>query len=604
MNGTLTIARRELTEKRFVFISAIAFALLTLIVPFMPGVHAGERRNALVIASLICAVNFTLGLAAVLGSTIIGRELSDGRLSFYFSKPITASSIWFGKLIAALLLLSASFAIIAAPAMIAGFEQVVNTWANAPRDTRAVIGIVLGLAAALFLLSHVIGTFVRSRSAWLVFDFIALAVCGTAIWLLARPLLMGFAIDLIRTLALILSVYTAVAIIAAGAWQVARGRTDRKRSHIELSRFLWMSLGCGLLVMAAFVGWVVSVSVKQVKPEFVQQSSGGSWATIVGKAQHRSDYHAAFLYNVSDVRSVRLPSLQPWWGTTFAADEKTAAWFVPSPAGASELYVARLDVPMPKPTPTGITGVASFDALSDDGSRIAIVESGGLLSVYDLRSKASLGSARIPEGRSWFGGFVTPNVVRIYAAVDKKFGIFEYDIRKKTLQRTGEMPGFPRSNRDHSACVVYSNRTSLEIRDARTGSLITLVAPQVDGHMITATFLRDGRIAALENRNENSVLHLLSASGAELRSMPLPGKADVYFVTESTPGLIAVVMRQPYQMYGAAVIDVNRGVVIRTEPGLRPVNRTFGPRLLCMTPHGLVAWNPATGEKQPVAGQS
>ncbi|HEY8182477.1 MAG TPA: hypothetical protein VII32_09565 [Thermoanaerobaculia bacterium] len=608
MNGTLTIARRELTEKRFVFIAAVAFALLTLIVPFMPGVHAGERRNALVIASLICAINFTLGLSAVLGSTIIGRELSDGRLSFYFSKPVKSNAIWFGKLIAALLLLGASFAIIGAPAMIAGFDKVVNTWANVPRDTRAMIGLVLGLAAALFLLSHVIGTFVRSRSPWLVFDFFALAVCGTAIWLLARPLLMGFAIELIRTLALILSVYTGVAIVAAGAWQVARGRTDRKRSHIELSRFLWISLGCGLLVMTAFVLWVVSVSLTQVKPEFVQQSNGGSWATIAGKAKHRSDYQAAFLYNIADGRSVRLASLQPWWGTTFSADEKTAAWFVPSP-GASELYVARLDVPKPRPMATGITGVASFDALSDDGSRIAIVDSSGVLRIYDLETKSSLGSARIPEGRFWIGGFVTPDLLRIYAAVEERraayFDIFEYDLRRKTLQRTGEMPGFPRSNSDHSLCVVYSNRPGLEIRDARTGSLITSVAPQANGQIVTATFLRDGRIAAVEDRKDGSALRLLSANGAEIRDIHLPGKADRHFITESATGSIAVVMREPNQFgFKTAVVDVNRGVVTRTEPGLRPVNRTFGPRLLCMTPHGLVAWNPTTGEKRPVAGQS
>jgi len=608
MKSTLVIARRELTEKRFVFVSAIAFALLTLIVPFLPGVHAGERRNALVIASLGWAVIFTMGLAAILGSTIIGRELSDGRLSFYFSKPVPANSIWFGKLIAALVLLGTCFAIIALPAIVAGSEEAVRTWTNSPRDARAVVGIVLALAAAFFLLSHVIGTFVRSRSAWLVFDFIALAVCGTAVWLLARPLLLGFAIDLIRTLALILGLYTAVTIIAAGAWQVARGRTDRKRSHMELSRFLWMSLGCGLLVMAAFVAWVVSVSLTQVKPDFVQQASNGSWAMIAGKTAHRNDYRAAFLYNVADGRSVRLSSLQPWWGTTFSADGKSAAWFVPSP-GASELYVARLDVPMPTPTPTGITGVASFDALSDDGSRIATIERPGLLSVYDLETKTSLGSARLPDAPYWLGDFITPELVRIYGAVEKPrtayFDIFEYDVRKKTLQRTGEMPGFPRLNHDGSLCVLYSRRPALEIRDARSGALLTSVAPQQNGQLLTATFLRDGRIASVEDRKGSSLVRLLSPNGAEIRDTPLPGRASRYFITEAGSGLLAVVMREPNQAgFRTAVVDVNRGVVTRIEPALRAADRTFGPWLLCFTPHGLVSWNPATGEKRLVTGQS
>ena len=70
---------------------------LALIVPFVPGVHTGERRTALAVASLIFATGFTAGLATILGSSIIGKELSDGRLSFYFSKPVSAGSIWFGN---------------------------------------------------------------------------------------------------------------------------------------------------------------------------------------------------------------------------------------------------------------------------------------------------------------------------------------------------------------------------------------------------------------------------------------------------------------------------------------------------------------------------
>ena len=164
MKNALVIARRELTEKRFVFLTAIAFALLALIVPFMPGVHASERRNALAMASLIFSTGFTVGLAAILGANIIGRELSDGRLSFYFARPVSAASIWFGKLIAALLLIAVSFAIIALPASMAGIGGVVRTWTNLGEALPA-IRIILGTAAVLFLLGHVIGTFARSRSA-------------------------------------------------------------------------------------------------------------------------------------------------------------------------------------------------------------------------------------------------------------------------------------------------------------------------------------------------------------------------------------------------------------------------------------------------------
>jgi hypothetical protein len=108
MNATVVIARRELAEKQFVLLAAIAFALLACLVPFVPGVHAGQKREAIVVVSTVLAVGFTLGLSTILGATIIGRDLSEGRLSFYFSRPIPAAAIWFGKLIAALVLIHTS----------------------------------------------------------------------------------------------------------------------------------------------------------------------------------------------------------------------------------------------------------------------------------------------------------------------------------------------------------------------------------------------------------------------------------------------------------------------------------------------------------------
>ncbi|HEX9500485.1 MAG TPA: ABC transporter permease subunit, partial [Thermoanaerobaculia bacterium] len=286
MKNTLVITRRELTEKRFVLLTAIAFAVLALIVPFVPGVHSGERRNAIAVASLIFATGFTGGLAAILGANIIARELSDGRLSFYFSKPVSAASIWFGKLIAAMLLIVVSFAIVVSPAFFAGITGVIRTWTNLG-DSLPTIRIILATAAVLFLLGHVISTFVRSRSAWLVFDFAAATVFGIAIWMIGRSLLLGYAVELTRKVWLILGIFAALAIVAGGLWQLSRGRTDRKRSHIELSRFLWMSLGCALLVLTGFTVWVTSVSFANFIPESLDQSNMRTWAVISGVGKHR-----------------------------------------------------------------------------------------------------------------------------------------------------------------------------------------------------------------------------------------------------------------------------------------------------------------------------
>lgn len=87
MKNTLVIARRDLADKRFVLLAALAFGILSLIIPLVSTVHGGRKLEVMIVSSGILATAFTLGLATILGATFIGRDLSDGRLSFYFSKP-------------------------------------------------------------------------------------------------------------------------------------------------------------------------------------------------------------------------------------------------------------------------------------------------------------------------------------------------------------------------------------------------------------------------------------------------------------------------------------------------------------------------------------
>ena len=597
MKNTLVIARRELMEKRFVLVTAIAFTALALIVPFVPGVHSGERRNAIAVASLIFATGFTAGLAAILGANIIGKELSDGRLSFYFAKPVSAASIWFGKLIAATLLILVSFALIISPAFFAGIGGVVRTWTNLG-DSLPTLRIVLSAVAVLFLLGHVISTLVRSRSVWLVFDFLAATVCGIAIWMIGRSLLAGYAGDLLRKLWLILGIFAAVVIIAGGFWQVARGRTDRKRSHIELSRFLWMALGCALLVLTGYTMWVTSVSFSDLNADSLDQSRTGAWAVVNGTGKHRGGYRASFLYNLRSGRVHRIPSaLSLWSSTEFSSDEKTAAWIsrpTLTSSAPTELYIARLEAPDPDVVATGIPGTGNF-SLSDDGSRAAI-SNADLMTVYDLRSRTSVGTARVPNAHWITPVFVSNDVIRIFDHASGATRIFEYDIVRKTFGQTGEARAadFWRFNPDKTRTISYWQRPSVTTYDTRTGRLVTTIPIKAS----TASFLGDGRIAAIDERNE---LQVLSADGAAIRTIALPSE-PMSPIFDLGNGMVVVLVKKNQT---AEVIDVNRGAIVRTETGLLPARSGQGPLLLCTDKaHDLLVWNPATGEKRGVLKQS
>src|SRR5207253_2463506 len=228
----------------------------------------------------------------------------------------------------------------------------------------------------------------------------------------------------------ILSIFAAVAIIAGGFWQVARGRTDRKRSHIELSRFLWIALGSVLVVIAGYAMWIESVAFADLIPQSADHSPNGSWAIISGVGKHRDDYRASFLYDLRDNRAVRISALNPFAAIEFSGDERTLSWVnrtMNAPVG--ELYVAKLDSRTPHAVATRIPSSGTY-ALSDDGSRAAI-GSERLVTIYDLATLSSLGSVRLAEGRYIVPLFVTNDLVRIYAHGDGT-KIFEYDVAKKT----------------------------------------------------------------------------------------------------------------------------------------------------------------------------
>jgi ABC-type transport system involved in multi-copper enzyme maturation permease subunit len=580
MNNTLAIAQREITDRRFVFIVAVAFLLLALVVPFMPGVHAGDRAGALVIGALVLATSLTLGLAAILGSSIVGREMSDGRLSFYFSKPVAATSIWWGKLIAAFALILACFIIVAIPAFVVGSTTAVRRWVNTPEEMLTTAGIVIGAAVALFLTAHVLGTFVRSRSVWFLFDFVAASVCGTAIWMMGRILLLGYAFELVKTLAIAFAVFAALAVIAAGAWQIARGRTDRRRSHMELSRFLWTAIGLGLLVVSAYVMWIVSVTVSGMTQVSFVQASNGPWSMLNGRAKARSDYHATFLYNISDGRLIRTANLIPMWPIPrFSSNGKFVAWF-----GKDGLYVTDLDKPKPESILTRIQS-GWLEALSDDGSRAAVMEN-FTMTVYDLRSQSSLGSVRLPPLWMLDVRFVTPEVVRIYA----KGAILEYDLRRKTLEKTGSVPETVRINADATRGLVLPAGPA-EVRDGRTGAVIATIMP----HPASVGFLRDGRIVAVENRGNASVLRVLTRDGSPIREIALPAAAGRWRpIAESSDGIVSILLGQHI-----VAVDVNGGVLRQDGLMVCPTS-SAGPSLLCRSPEGPVVWNPLTGQKRPV----
>ena len=609
MKKALVIAAREFEEKRFVAYAAVAFAILPFIFAAIPGLKANPA-DTIAMGSLVFGSAFALAVGVISGASFIGRDLSDGRMSFYFSRPVSALSIWFGKLTAAILMIVGTFGFIIIPARIAAGDH----WTRlVSASTTYPVFYILVIAIALFLIAHVISTFARSRSPLIVFDFAAAVICGVVIRLLALPLFAGEASILLSQIWIALSIALAVAIIGGGAWQLERGRTDRRRSHLALSQFLWGTMAVALLIAAAYVAWVVSVKPGDLTSHIqATRSTSGPFAIITGTSKGRADYRAAFLQNSEDGSMTRV---DPWaaWLTRYTRDGRSAA--VPRHAGAG--IVADIVIytrGRSEPADTGLTIKDGGYSISDDASRIATI-SFPALSVYDVAQKRSLASVRLPDAMYLRAFFVTNDVVRLFLNVRDGMKIVELDVRAPGLRETGFIPSgnavgaYP----DPSAARMLLRSIhgdTLTLNDGRTGAPIKTLATGTQ--LKTARYLRNGRIAVIDGPDSAVVLHILAADGTSQHDIALGAKQWTTFIGDDGTRVVLTDLDTTSGKRMLESVNIDRGVIERREPirGWVP-SGAFDPRppieplreVFYVGDGGqILAWNPATGGKRAITG--
>lgn len=612
MKNALVIAARELEEKRFVMFAALAFAVLPFIFGLIPGIGGKSPRDTIALSSLIFATGFVVALAVMSGASFIGRDLSDGRMSFYFSRPVASTSIWFGKLVAGILMIVGCFGVIIAPAWLASGK----TWTTfSTISLTEGSAVVLQAALALFLLAHVIGTFARSRSPLIAVDFAAAVLCGVAIRFLVLPLAVGLASVLISWLSLWLVIAAAVAIVGGGAWQLQRGRTDRRRNHIALSQFLWGTMAAALLIAAGFVTWVVSVKPSDLTTNiYASHRAGSSFLVLAGRTRNRGDYHAAYLIDVSDGSDRRLdPEAWGVGGVQFTRDGRSV--IVPRKEKNSvDLVIYKRGVS--EPTETGLTLPPTYLFFSsDDGNRIATIVHGNL-SIYDVPQKRSLVSVRVPsDGRLYYTGyFLSPDVFRLYVHTQDGLSIYELDTRVRGLTATGTIANggwvnFALDPMVSRMIVRRHNVDGITLNDARSGAIIKTIAG--GKNVLSYHFLRDGRMAIVEGLSSKTTLHILSPDGTLQRDIPFNGGERVGFLGDDGTRVVLWVANKESSLVTLVAINLDRGVVERSErraldwtmniwdprPPIEPLREVF---------YGdaghIVGWNPATGARRMVTG--
>ncbi|MEO8191679.1 MAG: hypothetical protein ABI682_15205, partial [Acidobacteriota bacterium] len=635
---------KMISEKKFVFAAAFAASLLPFAVPVIRGLAGTAANEARQFTALILGGTFVAALVALFGGSTLAGELSARRLSFYFSRPIPAVSLWTGKICGAAAVVLVASAILFVPTFrFSGPSGPLRELASG--TTTGQVLLALPVLLLLLLASNAAGIALRSRSALAAVDLVLLAGLGVLVARFAEALVR---VSVDRTQA---AQWCAVGILflalsgfaAAAHRATARGRTDLQTAHRALSSTLWAILGTGVLGFAAYSGWALGTPPSALTSfddgEFVGSSG---WVNVLG--QGRGVLRRFLFDSVSGRYFATPPATNPYAPSLVAAsrDGRVAARFdLPGRDLAFTLALFRLDRPGERPVETRVTSRQPISlALSPDGSRGASLGE-GLLSVFELPRGHSLGSLRMAAKGVEAVYFAGPDIVRVLRvipaapegpAAGSRLEISEYDLRTRRLVVSGptetlQLPFIRVSPSADRLLIRERGGSRVTLRDGRTAALTATLreGPLAGGHASGWTlpvFLADGG-TALGSRafDQPAVVDSYSASGAFRRRITLPAAGTVRFGLELAPGklLVALGTKRPGSHESVPVlyrVDVERGEVARLAEGLWPVTAPLAwPQPTSVEPGSeatklfwrkaaLVRFDPATGQSRTLLGRS
>jgi hypothetical protein len=511
MSHALLIARREIVDRRNVYIGAAVLSVAPFIYQLIPNVRRVLTSEATAMTAVLLAYVFAFAIAIITGSTMIGRDLSERRLGFYLSRPISASALWFGKLIGTATVVSLGFLIVLLPSLAMNGFQWPRTWSIDQ-------SVVLPLALLFFsiLVAHAASTVLRSRSAWVVLDAAALvAVAAIWWWGVSRILPVSFRSTLLSIGVTAVTLFITLGL--AGLVQLRVGRTDLKRSHRALSLFTWTLLGTLALGVAGYSVWFLRPAVEDLRYiEHAVEVPNGDWLVVQGPLRGRGkDYSPVFLHHIRDGRSIQVGGVAGLQRPVVSGDGRTVV--IPSPHASylqraeerlvvvslgsgkpatREIAIARASRPRrPERFPDGrVLPVPGHQpSLSPDGRQL-FVPGDTQFQVFSLPDGNS-----VMSGRAIFPQpvFVSPEIIRIYTLHDR--AIIDVDLTRRSMAVVGRLPRAAVSvipSADGSRLIAVRKLGAgledheLTLHDGKSGALIRSIATNVSGE---AHFLPDGR---------------------------------------------------------------------------------------------------------------
>ena len=655
MIALLEIVRREVGKRRLYLLGGLLLGLLPLVAPLLPlagGQPAIEVREATAVTLFWIA---TLVFSLLLGAALFGRDLAEGRLGFYFSRPLAGWTIVVGRVLGGLIVSLGAALLVLLPTVVLSrrLPPFYTTSQAAAIWLLGAVGLLLG--------AHYLRTFALARSAWRVLDLIGVVGTLMALRWLSGALLPELAWGALERALLLAATGSIVGLAAALAVQILRGRTAVRLGHRLGSLTLWSWMAVVLAAAGGYAGWVLAAGPEDLEAGRVEAAPAGDWIVLSGTARGRAGYAPAFLYRVADGAHLRLPpgypellSLLGRPGVLFSADGSRACWLravEPRATGfglqewrpfalPSELVCAELAQPEFETRVTPVVVPASrmhnrLLALSADGRRVAHL-AGRLLSVEEVEGGRMLAAERLAveslDGEFFFDRSGERVFIVIRRCVEScRLELKRLDIASRSLEPLLDLDGGAVWQRDPVGhrLLLRQGLGGHEVRswlvDLETGAARPIAPPSAAPGWI-ASFLADGRLLlrsgvarvvsgpdgerrSADWQSPGGELWLADRDGAALRRLAHPA-SHLVLGGQPAPDLLLVAGYDRYPVRNRArgasayLIDLRGGEERSVGAGLAPVRvagsgseprvGSLGSRLLVHESGDLLLLDPET----------
>jgi hypothetical protein len=610
----LAVAARELRERWLLFPASLVFGFNPLVLPAF-GLARQDMPNVGVATSVLLGA----GAAVVMGSTMLARDVANGRLGFLFSRPLSWHAIWGGKWLAAVVLAATSGLLASIPWMTAyplasmgghHGDSWIGLMLDAPGALRFLLLIVLVVGLANFT-----ATVFRSRSPWATLD---LALLLASLWVMRRTVapLWRFGIlgraDWAVTLGLLLA---ALGLVAGSVTQVAFGRTDPRRAHRAMSLAFWAVVGVTLAAAAGGWYWVRSAGPADLEVKGLASDPAGRFIAVGGSASRGGWYPYGLLIDTVGGSWV---ALDPDWEgeetagpILFSTDGRFAAMPGSDGHGAR---VTLFDLTASPPRAGRVSlessppyGWTAGFALSPSADTVLMVHESGA-SIFALPSGRRVATTMIPPG--WHQAatrFTGPGAARAWLvpwnatsgnpAPRAEMQVVDLDADGRSARSVFPITsafgpptrawGAVLPDAEGQRIVTFDGGTHL--RDGSTGALLATLADSAAA--VSALFLSDGRLVLGAARPDapgrvGATLRVFDRDGRSLSEMALDlAPPGVRVGPEIAPGRVLVSsFRSLLVADETLVVDVAAGRVVERLSGLRPAMEGPGPSVSVARP--------------------